>query len=399
MKKFALLFGLLLLTIGLVLSFIDTPFKYLFQANTHLTSGKVAKAVKLLEDGYKKYPNNHKITFALAKAYHLAGETELANKTIFSNSKKTIDTLKCDKDFRNFLVDLADANHEIGDERSAKFLATQYLTCQENPKPSQQTVKNLLRVGQILPERSLEVWEKGFNLANAINKPELKESLKALLLPKYFQMADDLKGQKKYKDALEILNKAGVLGKCAEVNYEQAKLCIELGKIGQAQKLFEDAIQLEPENDDYKISYANALKKAALSTNDRIKRNEYFEKIKLLLAGDDNPVKATLLKKIMNLNAKYKITDSSLKLKYIGDYLYPSFTFKIIPVSDIEIKKYKVIFLNEERRELDNYEAPLTNEELNQPIEVTSRNSVQDDNFINAKLFVNDEFVKEYMNK
>ncbi len=397
MKKFALLFGLLLVIIGLVFSFVDTPFKYLFQANANLTSGKVARAVKLLEEGYKKYPNNYKITFALAKAYYLAGETELADKTIFS--KKTIDALKCDKDFRDFLVDLSDANHTLGNNRFAKYFATQYLACQENPEPSQQTVKNLLRIGQLLPEKSLSLWEKGFNISNAIKEPELKESLKALLLPKYFQIAEDLKKQKKYQAALEILNRARVLGRCAEVNYEKAKLYIELGKIDQAQKLFEDAIQLEPENDDYKISYANALKDVALHTNDKAKRNEYFEKIKLLLAGDDNPAKATLLKKIINLNAKYKITNSNLKLKIIGDYSYPSLTFKIEPVSDTDIKKYKVIFLNEQRQELDEYEAPLTNNELNQPIEVTCRNAVENDNLINAKLFVNDELVKEYTNK
>ncbi len=397
MKKFVLLFGLLLIIAGLIFSFADAPFKYLFQANANLTSGKVAKAIKLLEEGYKKYPNNYKITFALAKAYEQAGEIELANKTVFS--KKIIDALKCDRDFRNFLVDLSDANHNIGNERFAKFFATQYLACQENLEPSQQTVKNLLRVGQILPEKSVALWEKGFNIAHAINELELKESLKALLLPKYFQIAEDLKGQKKYKDALEILDRARALGKSAAVNYEQAKLYVEIGKINQAQKLFEDAIQLEPENDNYKISYANALKKLALSTHDKVKKNEYFEKIKLLLAGDNDPVKASLLKKIINLNAKYKITDSNLELKPIGDYLYPSLVFKIDPVSDTEIKKYKVIFLDDEKEKLDEYEAPLTSGELNQIIEVTCKNPVNNDSLVNAKLFVNGEFVKEYANK
>ncbi len=397
MKKFALLFGLLLVVIGLGLSFIDTPFKYLFQANANLTSGKVAKAVKLLEEGYRKYPDNYKITFALAKAYHLAGETELANETIFS--KKTIDALKCENNFRDFLVDLADSNHNNGNERFAKYFATQYLACQESSEPSEKTVKNLLRVGQILPEKSVKLWKLGFNIASAIKEPELKESLKALLLSKYFEMVGSLKDKKKYKEALEVLSRAKSLGKCAEVNFEQAKLYIELGKINQAQKLFEDALQLEPENDTYKISYANALKNVALHTNNKVKRNEYFEKIKLLLAGDDDPVKASLLKKIINLNAKYKINESTLKLKFIGDYLYPSLTFKIDPVSDTEIKKYKVIFLNAERKELDEYEAPLTNVELNQAIEVTCRNPVENDNLINARLFVNDEFVKEYTNK
>ena len=394
MKKFSLLFGALLVVVGLIFSFIDTPFKYLFQANANLRGGKVARAVKLLEEGYKRYPHNYKITFALAKAYHLAGETELANKTIFS--QKTIDTLKCDKDFRDFLVDLSDANHNFGNEQFAKFFAIQYLACQKNPEPSQKTVKNLLRVGQRIPERSIELWEKGFNIAHAINETELKENFKALLLPKYFQIAEDFKEQKRYKDALETLDRVMALGKCAEVNFEQAKLYIELGKIDQAQKFFEDAIQLEPENDDYKIAYATALKNIALKTNDKAKRNEHFEKIKLLLSGDDNLAKASLLKKIINLNAKYKIIDSSLTLKHIGDYLYPSLVFKIEPVSDIEIKTYKVIFLNKDKKELDAYEAPLTHDELNQVIEVTCKNPVESDNLVIAKIFVNNEFVKEY---
>lgn len=397
MKKLVLLFGLLLLITGLSLSFIDTPFKYLFQANANLTSGKIARAVKLLEEGYKKYPDNHKITFALAKAYHLAGETELANKVIFS--KKTIDALKCDKAFRDFLADLSDANQNLGNKKLAKYFATQYLACEETPEASEKTVKSLLKIGHILPEKSIELWEKGFSIAHAIKEPELKESLKALLLPKYFELADSLSEKKKYKDALEILNRAKTLGKCAEVNYKKAKLYVALGEIDNAQKLFEEALQLDPDNDDYKLSYANALKNTALHTNDKVKRNEYFEKIKLLLAGDNDPRKVSLLNKILSLNAKYKIADSKLNLKPIGDYLYPSLTFKINPVSDAEIKKYKVIFLNDEKKELDEYEAPLTNEELNQVIEVTCRNPVENNNFINAKLFVNDELVKEYTNK
>ena len=115
-----------------------------------------------------------------------------------------------------------------------------------------------------------------------------------------------------------------------------------------------------------------------------------------MLAGDNDPVKASLLKKIINLNAKYKITNSNLELKVIGDYLYPSLTFKIDPVSDTEIKKYKVIFLDNEKKELDEYEAPLTSGELNQTIEVTCKNPVADESLVNAKLFVNGEFVKEY---
>ena len=399
MKRFALLLGSLLVIIGFVFFFVDAPFKYLLQANTYLTSGKVAKAVKLLKGGYKKHPNNTKLGYALAKAYLLAGETELANKVILSN-KKITETLKCNTNFRDFLVDLSDANHNLGNKRFARFFAIQYLECHKNPEPSQQTVKNLLQIGQILPEKSIELWEESFNIANTIEAPELKESIKALLLPKYFQIAEDLRKQKNYKDAFETLSRARVLGKSAEVNYEQAKVSIELGKFDQAQKLFEDTIQLEPENDDYKIAYANALKKMALNTKDIVKRNEYFEKIKLLLTGDDDPVKASLLKKIINLNAKYKITNSKLELKRIEDYLYPTLLFKIEPVSDIKIKKYKVVFFDSQKKELlDEYETTLTNDELNQIIEVTCKSPIENGTLINAKIFINDELIKEYTNK
>lgn len=393
MKKFALLFGLLLLIAGLGLSFIDTPFKYLFQANTYSTSGKVAKAVRFLEEGHKKYPDNNKITFALAKAYYLTGETELANKTIFL--KNTIASLRCDRNFRSFLVDLSDENHNLGNKQIARSLAKEYLICKRNIEPTQRTVKNLIRVGQILPENSTELWEEGFNIAHALKESELKESIKALLLPKYFREVAELKKQKKYDEALKILNRAKALGKGADVSYEQAKLFTDIGKIDLAQNSFEEALQLEPDNDEYKISYANALKKAALSTKDRVKANEYFEKIKLLLAGDD-PVKASLLKKIINLNAKYRVTNSNFEIKFIGEYLYPSLAFKIDPISDIELKGYKVIFLNNENIVIDEYEATLTKDELNQIIEVTSRNPVENNNPVNAKLFVNNEFIKEY---
>lgn len=394
MKKFALSFGLLLLFGGICISFVDTPFKYLFNANTYLTSGKVAKAVKVLEEGYKKYPKNQKITFALAKAYCLAGETELADKTIYS--KEILDSLKCNKDFRYFLADISEANYSQGNKEFARFFAKQYLLCEDKLQSSEKTVKNLLKIGHILPEQSIVLWEEAFNIAHAIKETELKESIKALLIPKYFETSDSLEQKKQYKEALEILNRAKVLGKCAELNYRQAKLYMELGEFDNAQRLFEEAIQIEPENDNYKIAYANALKNIALRTTNPAKRDGYFEKIKLLLAGDDDPRKISLLNKILSLNAKYKIADSKLNIKSIGDYLYPSLTFKINPVSDIEIKNYLVIFLDKDKNEIDRYESPLTQGELNQPIEVTCKNPVEDKNIINAKLFINNEFAKEY---
>ena len=119
----------------------------------------------------------------------------------------------------------------------------------------------------------------------------------------------------------------------------------------------------------------------------------------LLVSGGDDPRKSTLLNKIINLNVKYKVINDNLKITNVGDYLYPSLAFKIKPVSDAVLKKYRIVFLDENKKQLDLYEAPITESEINQTIEVTSRNPVNNASLVNAKLFVNDEFVKEYTNK
>ena len=394
MKKPLFIFGLVLFILGVLFFLFNTSFKYIFQSNAYLKSSKVAKAIELLEEGSKKYPTNNKIKFLLSRAYLLSGETELANKTILS--KETIEALKQYSDFQDFLVELSEANYHLGNGKHAAYFANQYLSVNKKFKLSKKTVKNLLVAGQVLPDKSVELWETAYNIAHALKRPELKESLKALLLPKYLQIVENLKSEKNYDEALSVLNKAKVLGKSAEVNYELAKIYTELGKAEQFQKCYEEAIQLEPENDEYKIAYANALKKAALSIKDKIKRDEYFEKIKLLLANEDDPRKISILKKIINLNAKYKITHTNLKLTMIGDYLYPSLLFQIEPVSDVSLKNYKVIFLDENQAQLDIYEAPIAAEELKHPIEVISRNPIEKSNLVDAKLFVNNEFVKEY---
>ena len=394
MKKILLAFGFLLFLGGLLFTILDAPYKYLFQSNAHLNSGKIARAVEFLKEGREKYPNNDQIKFKLAKAYLLLGETELSNKTI--TSIKSVQSLKKDFDFQNFLVDLSEANYHVGNKKYANYFATCFLTFRDTSKISRKTAKNLLRIGHIIPDKSIELWEEAYNIAHALKESELKEGLRALLLPKYFQIAEGLKTKKKYQEVLSVLNRARALGKSAEVNYQEAKLYTETGKFDLAQKHFEEAIELEPENDDYKISYANALKKIALSTHNKSKRDEYFEKVKLLLVNEDYPRKISILKKIINLNAKYKVENGSLTLTMIGDYLYPYFTFKIAPISDTLLLKYKVVFLDDKQNQIGIYEAPISNDELNQTIEVTGSNPISENSLVNAKLFLNGELVKEY---
>ena len=398
MKKITLILGFLLITIGLLFWGLNTPYRYLIESKEQFTSGKVAKAIEILEKGQKKYPDNYKINFALAKAYLSTGETEQANELV--TKKEILLALKKYKDFQDFLIDLSEANQHLGNENLAQFFSTQYLNYQDPDEISKRLVKNYLRIGQILQDKSVKLWEKAYNIANALKESELKESLKALLLPKYFQAVETLRQDMEYNAALEILKRAEVTGINPRINYLEALTYNDLGKIALAQKQFEETIELEPNDEDYKISYANILKRAALNTKDQTKKTEYFEKIKLLLGNnEDNPRIVSILNKIINLNAKYKITNDELTITMVGDYLYPSLAFKIKPISDTLLRKFKIVFLDDNKNNVDVYEAPITDGEVNQLIEVTCRNPVSDVSFVNAKLFLNDEFVKEYTNK
>ncbi|MBI3590737.1 MAG: tetratricopeptide repeat protein [Candidatus Melainabacteria bacterium] len=398
MKKDALIFGFLLFVLGGSVFLLNTPSRYLLESNAYLTNGKVARAVTLLESGLKKYPDNSKIVYSLAKAYLLLGETEQANKTMLTKYKT--EKFKTSKTLQDFFVELSEANHRLGNNKYARLFGEKYLSNENPNEVSKRVVKNYICIGQVFPERSVELWERAYNVASALKNSELKESVKALLMPKYLQLAQDLKSIKSFDEALNILQKAKILGKNAEVNYQEALIYSELGKINLSQKNFEEALQIEPDNDNYKIAYANALKNAAIKTHEQDKRTEYLSKIKLLLVdGQEDPRKASILNKIMYLNAKYKITNDNFKLTMVGDFFYPSIVFKIKPVSDISLKKYKVIFFDGSKSELDTYEAPVTEGDLEQTIEVTCRNPVDTGNLINAKIFLNDEFVKEYSNK
>ena len=393
MKKILLVIGFLLLVFGLVFGVFETPLKYVLQSKAYLESGKVAKAIKILEQGISKYPDNKKLTFNLARAYNIAGETEIASKKLFS--QKTIQLLEKEKGLKDFLVDLAEANHNLGNDTYAQFFAEQFLSYKNNLGISRKTVKNLLRVGQILPDKSIELWEQSYNIANAVGDEDSKQSLRALLLPKYFRVVDECIVQGQYNDALDTLDKSQVLGQCAEVEYKQAKLHLTLKQYDLALRHFDEALQLEPDNNNYKVSYADALKLASLNTKDKKEKSEHLERAKLLLSGSTDPKQTSLLKKILNLNAKYKVVDSKLQLKTIGDYSYPTLVFKIVPVSDIKLKKYKIIFFDDNKNKLDEHEDVLTRDELNQSLELTSKIPVGDDILVSAKLYLNDELVKE----
>lgn len=398
MKKPFLIFASLTILSGLLIWWLNTPFKYILQSKADLTSGKVARAVTHLEEAYKKYPNSPIVNFNLAKSYLSLDETEKATKLI--KEKNLIKVLSKDTSFQDFLLELSEANKQSGNKDEAKVFAETYLNNTNKNETSKRLIKNLIRTGQILDNKSIEIWERAYNIASAIKDLELRESLRALLLPKYFQEVEELNSKKRFEEALQVLKKADVVGTNAEVHYLKAMIYSQTGQINLAEKYFEEAIQLQPDNDDYKISYANTLKRIASATKDQTKRKIYSEKIKLLLGdGRGDQRKISILNKVINLNAKYKITNANLKIIMIGDFLYPSLEFKIKPISNASLKKVKIVFLDQDKKQLDYYESAITQDEVDQILEVTSRNPVTSSNFVIAKVFLNDEIVKEYTNK
>ena len=398
MKNFTLIFGFLLVIFAISFYWFSTPQQYIFQGETNLNGSKVAKAIEVLEQGLKKYPDNCKIKFLLSRAYLQAGDLEKANNLILN--KTVIDALKNKTNFLNFLVEISEANNRIGNIEYAIFFASKYLFYQDPRETSNKIVKNYIRLANVLSDKSEVLLEKAYNISRAIKDEELTESVKAHLLPRYFNDVEHLKSSKQYENALKILSKAEIIGKNAEVSFQEALIYKELNRFDLAQEHFDEALLLDPENNTYKIAYANALKQAATGINDPNKRNEYLEKIKLLLGNTENSSDGVgLLNRIINLNAKYKVVNADLKVKKVGEYLYPSLVFKAKPVSDVSLKNYRIIFFDQNNKEIDNYESPITNNELNQIIEVTSKNPIAVNAPVNAKIFFNNEFVREFMTK
>jgi len=395
MKNLGILFGFILILFSGFVFWTGTPYRYLMEGSTDLTSGKVAKAIETLNDGLNHYPDNDEIAFLLAKACLSSGEYEDANKVV--KDKQLFVSLKGNKEFQDFLVDLAEANQRAGDLKLASFFAKKYLSIQPD-ESSKRLVKNQIKIGQILTDETeaVKIWEGAFNVAAALKENELKESLRGLLMPKYLQLVKDLRAEKKNEDALDVLERAEVLGKNAEVTFQEALIYRDLEKIEIASKKFEEAIQIEDENDEYKIAYAEALEQAASKSDDKEKKKEYAERAKLLIGdGSTDQRKSSLLSKIINLNAKFKVQDGAIKVSRVGDFLYPTISFKIDQVSDIEIRSYRVIFF-EGSSQIDIYESSITQEELNQLIEVTSRNPISENKEVSARLFLNKEFIAEF---
>lgn len=394
MKNITFIFGLFLVILGSSFFIFKTPYVYLIESNANLSSGKAAKAINILEDALRKYPNNDKIIFALSKSYLSGGETEQASKIL---RKKTRKILKDNKDFQDFLVALSKSNLKAGNKKYAKIFGKEYLENQVPDEVSVRVVNNCIQLADVFPEKSVELLEKAYNIAKGLKQSELIEQLKTLLMPEYLKLANKLRLISKYKESMNVLQKAAELGKSAKLSCQQALLYNDLGDIKLAHKKFEEALQLEPDNNSYKLTYANFLKDLALHTEDKSRKKEYFEKVELLLAGgSDNPEEADLLNKLMILNPKYKITDFNLKIISEMGYLYPSLSFMVKLLSDSLPKKYRILLLDNNKNQLEDYENLIESNSIEEHIEFTSEKPIGDISQITAKLFLDNELVKEY---
>lgn len=394
MRNLNWIFGLLLIVGGLLYFYLDSPFRYIFESNANLNSGKVAKAAKILETALSKFPNDHSVACNLAKSYYQLGDAEKASKFIVD--KKLLQNYNGNENFLNLLVDLAEANKLAGYDKYAKLFGNFYLDNHEPKKFSRKLVEHYIRLGTVLPDKSLDLWEKGYLVASRMKAQDLKETLKGLLIPGYLKVSGKLKREKKYEEALQVLNKAVKYGENAEISFQKGILYSETGNIEKAQSELEEAIQLRSEDTSYKLAYAKVLNEAAVKTKDITKRSEYYEKIKLLLSGDkENSQKVSFLNKVVSLSARYNLTNTNLKITLVGNFVYPSFSFKVNPLNNFLLKKYKIVFLDNSKNLIDVYESPFNESDVNQLIEVTSKTPVLSGELISAKLFLNDNLAKE----
>lgn len=393
MRNLGLLFGLIILSLAGFVFWSGTPDRYITESNATLASGKVAKAIEILNEGYNRFPDNEKICFLLAKSFLLSGEVEDSNKIV--QEKKLYNSLSNKEEFQNFLVDLSEANNRQQNVKEASFFAKKYISIIPQDEASKRIVQNYIKIGQVLPDESIKLWEVAFNIASALKDNELKESIKALLLPKYLQLAKDFQADNKTDMAFETLDKAKILGKSADINLQEALMYKSLGKIELASKKFEEVLQIDGENEEYKLAYAETLEEASQKEQDKEKKKEYAERIKLLLGDSSTDAKkASLLSKIINANAQFKILDGKIQVTKVGDFLYPDLSFKIKQLSDTQIKSYRVIFF-EGNSQIDIYESPIREDELDQLVEVTSRNPIEEGKEASVRIYVNKEFVSE----
>lgn len=394
MKKKLIILATLITLCFLLFLWINSPERYLLQGKADLKRDKVAKAVKNFKEGLNKFPDNTQLGYYLTKSYLLLDEVEKANEVFFE--KRLNETLKEKKELDDLIIALSEKNKKIGDKELSEDLAKEYLKNENQEEISRRIVHNHIRVGLLLPERSLELWEKGYKISNLKNYEDDKKVLTSLLLPAYLKKSEYYFESANYDEALSLLNQAENIGKNGRINFTKAKIYNKLGHFNLAQEQYDQALELDPNNDNYKIEYSKALKNESEKTRDHLKKEEYLEKIKLLLANsDDDPRKMSILSKIINSKSKFKVSDVQFSARAIEEYFYPEFKFKITPIAS-EVKKYKVVFLDETKNEIDLYEKEFSSEELNQIVEVIGKSPVASDKLIYARLFIDNELVKEY---
>ena len=383
-------FGLVLLCIGIFLTWHNSSYRYIFQAKNEINYGQVANAVKTLTKSASLFPDNKKINFLLANAYLLTDEIEKANKLALNKEK-----LEQDAEFKNFLIDLADANKRKGNQKLAVYFVNQYLQLQIQEKSVKNEIENLIRIGQIYPEKSIKMWEKAYKSALKLKKKnDFKSKITILLLPAYFEKAEYYLSNKNYEKAINIISSAETISKNPYISLLKAKALSKAGRFELAQSEFEKALQQDPNKSAFRKEYIKALEEAINKTSNENKRNIYRGKINIL-SSSHSPSRANLITKIINFNAKYKITNGNLIYKIINENKYPSLAFKLSTLSDIPIKKFKVEFQDENEKLLDSFETNLKQNELNELIEVTCMCSTNDKS-VHAKLYINDTLAKEF---
>lgn len=395
MKKILISVTIIFTLLLIFLFWFNTPFRYITFGEAEIKRDKIANAVRIFEQGVEKFPTNTMLIYCLAKSYLKLEEIEKANELVLDD--RFYETFATNRLYKDFLIDLAEANKKFGNEDLAIMLAEEYLKNEDESLVSPRIINNYIRISQILDKKSLDLLEKSYNLAETTGAKNLKKRIITLLIPKYFELAEEYNLSESYESALTILNKIEFLNDSPRGHFEKGKIYFKLNKTNLAQTEFESAIDKDPTNDDYKIGYAQALEEAAKNTDDELKKKEFREKITLLLADDtNNSKKSDVLKKLMNFNSKFKISNVAVFLKEVGEGFYPTIEFQITELPDYTLEEYKVVFLNDNKETIDTYVSKITKDKLNQPIAVTSKNPIENDSLIYAKLYINNEFVKEY---
>jgi len=396
MKRIILLIGLILLLIGSSMLWINSPYRYILESKAKLKSGKTASAIELLTEGLSRYQNNTELNLHLARAYLQLGKIEDANNLV--EEKNVLVGVSLNNELLTFILELAIANQQNNNNLFAKDLANFYLKLIENKPVSLQIAKELIKLSSILQDKSEVILETALDIAGRYENNEAISEIKIALLPKYLTRAEDLLAKKQFDKALEILNTSEKLGKDSQVSLLKAKIFIQQGDINKSQTEFEDAIELNPNDTQIKIAYAEVLNNFSNKTTDKTKKVEYLEKASLLLNNTDTDIlKSTIKRNLEILNTKFKITDGDLSIKTQGEFSFPILTFKIIPLQEINLKTYKVIFETIGKKQIDVIESIITKSDLNNIIEVQCTVPVSNDKLVYAKLLIDGKQVQEFI--